>query len=366
MYIFPIIVAIIAAIIVFFMLKTDIRNIVISIIAIIVVSSIISVISINSQTYCEEVWSGTITKVKHTEEWDEWHEPVYENKQIKDKDGKVIRTERVKIKDGYWEHHYATNKIKTSDDGWKTVDKSRDGTVNFNDKYPNTDKELEKYWKIGTPTASVHSYKNKVQASYSIYNFEDVDLEAYPGLPQYPKSVTNYVSIDRIIGNVPNKQESLDRLAEINSKLNVTIYDEEEKKNKSYKEVNIIFVNMGDVSSDYGFALENYWKGGNKNDFIISFGTDADFNITWAYPITWSESELLKIKVRDYMLDLKNIEDFIPIVNDIASMVEESFERKEFADFEYLNIEVTTGAKILIWILSILIFIGTIFFLELN
>lgn len=362
MYILPIIVAIVAGIIVFFVLNIDIINIVVSIVIIGITSLLISAISINSQTHCEEVWSGTIIKVKHTEEWDEWHEPVYEDIDITDNKGNVIRTERVEIQAGYWEHHNATNSIKTSDDGWKRVNKSPDGTVKFNDKYPNTNKELEQYWKIGTPTASVHSYKNKVQASYSIYNFEDIDLEAYPGLPQYPKSVTNYISIDRIIGKVPNKREALDRLAEINSKLNVTVYDKKEKKNKSYKEVNIIFVNMGDVSSDYGSALENYWKGGNKNDFIIAFGSDTDFNIKWVYPITWSESELLKIKTRDYMLNLKTVEDFVPVVNDIANMVEENFERKEFEDFEYLNIEVTKGAKIAIWILSIIIFIIVIFY----
>ena len=361
MYILPIIVAIIAGIIVFFVLNVDIVNIVVSIIAISIVSLIISAISINSQTHCEEVWSGTIVKVKHTEEWDEWHKPVYEDREITDDKGNVIRTERVKIQDGYWEHHDATNKIKTSDNGWKYVSKSQDGKIKFNDKYPNTDKELEQYWKIGTPTASVHSYKNKVQASYSIYKFEDVDLQSYPRLPEYPKDVTNYNTIDRIIGDVPNKQKALDKLAEVNSKLNVTVYDKEDKKNKSYKEVNIIFVNMGDVSSDYGSALENYWKGGNKNDFIIAFGSDKDFNITWAYPITWSESELLKIKVRDYMLNLKNVEDFVPIVDDIANMIETDFTRKEFADFEYLNIEVKTSAKIVIWILSIMIFVVAVF-----
>lgn len=326
---------------------------------------VISKIDESSQTSCTEIWSGEIVSVDHDEEWDEWHEPVYEDKQIKNSDGKVTGTKRVKVKDGYWEHHKASNYIKTSDGGSFYVNVSYDGKTKFNDKFPNTNDELATLWPIGTPTASVHTYENRVQASYSIYNYPNVDIDDYPGIPEYPLEIKNKIEIDRFIGDIPNKENVIKQLNIENSRLNVTVVDEETGKKKSYKEVNMIFVNLGNVPQDYGQTLENYWNGGNKNDFIIAFGSDNG-NITWCYPFSWSESEMLKIEVRDYMLNLDSMDDFVSVVKDVSSMVEEGFERKEFSDFEYLDIPLRTMAKVFIWIFTVIAIIASVYIIEIK
>lgn len=359
MYIIPVILVIAGS---FFYILLHKKNFIVFIatcIISILLTSIIVVIDYHSQTTATEVWSGKITNVKHVEEYEEWHEPEYEDVEVKDSKGKVVSTTRVLVRDGYWEHHYATNSIKTSDNGWINVSQNPDGDIKFNDNYPNTDEELEKYWKIGLPSASSHTYENKVQASYSIYRHKDINVKDYPGLPEYPKSINNYINIDRIIGDIPNKDESLKKLAEWNTELNKDIPDPDKPgKTRSYKQVNVIFVNLGDVSEDYGFALQDYWQGGNKNDFVIAFGSDNKNNVTWVYPFSWSEVEILKINIRDYMLDIKSINDFPKIIDDVNSMIEKDFVRKQFADFSYLSIEVKTWAIVLIWILNVIIFFG--------
>lgn len=302
-----------------------------------------------------EVWSGRVIGWEHVEEWDEWHPPV--TTCTTDSKGRQSCTTRP----GYYEHHYAENYIKTTDNGKFKVNRAPDGTK-FNDKYPNTTDELKKYWPYGTPSASTHTYQNKVQASYSIYKHENINIKNYPDLPDYPKDVHDYIHIDRILGDVPNKKAALKALAEANSELNKFIPDpEKEGKMKSWKEVNLIFVNVGlNKPIEYGYALQDKWEGGNKNDFVISFSLDENNNILWVYPFSWSEVEILKIEIRDWLLDQKQITDFVPVVNKVSQMVADKFERKEFADFNYLQIEVSSWVNITIVIFHIIIAIAAI------
>lgn len=308
------------------------------------------VIDYDSQTTDTEVWSGSIIHVEHKEEWDEWHEPY--DTTYTDSDGKV----HTKHHPGYWEHHNAENYIETSDEGSIYVDNSPDGKI-YNDSWPNSTEELEKMWTIGSPSASVHTYVNKVQASYSIYK-HDIDLKQFPNLPEYPKNVRDYIYIDRFIGNVPNKNKVLKNLADWNKELNKFIPDPERPgKKRSWKQVNIIFVNLGDVPSTYGFALQDYWQGGNKNDFIVSFGADSDMNIKWAYPFSWADnesSEMLKIETRDLLLNQKQIKDWLPVIDKVGQLVADKFERKQFANFNYLKIEVSSNAMIFVWVIVML------------
>lgn len=301
-----------------------------------------------------EVWSGQVVDWSHEEEYDEWHPEVCTT--TTDNNGKTSTS----CTPGYWEHHYAENYIKTSDNGWISVNLSPDGKI-FDDNWPNNDLPLQQYWPLGTATASTHSYTNKVQASYSIYKHKDIDVKDFPDLPKYPSKVKDYVYIDRIVGEVPNKEEAISRLAAWNTELNKFIPDPEKPgKMRSWKQVNVIFVNVGiNKPQDYGFALQDKWEGGNKNDFVVAFSLDENNDVIWTYPFSWSESEILKIEVRDYMNSLKSITDFVPVVDTVSEMVAEKFERKQFADFNYLQIEVSTISIILIWIMAAgAIFVG--------
>lgn len=325
----------------------------------------IAIVSIDyySQVTDTEVWSGTVVDWKHEEEWDEWHPPV-ESCSTDSKGNRSCTTTP-----GYWEHHPAENHIKTSDNGWMSVKKSPDGEKKFNDSWPNDVGPLKEYWPEGTPSASTHKYINKVNASYSIYRHPDIDLDKYTNLPEYPVKVTNLINVDRIVGDVPNKEKALELLAKENSRLNAFVENKETGKKESWKQVNMIFVNLGsDKTEDYGFALQDYWQGGNKNDFVVSFSMNDDGTINWVYPFSWSESELLKIQVRDYFLDLDKITDFTKIVDDTSLFVEKGFERKQFADFNYLRIQTTKGSQIGIWVFNILLVITSIVlgFLEKN
>ena len=315
-----------------------------------ILTSAITGIDYFIQTHDTEVWSGSVIDWKHKEEWTEWIPPV--TTCSTDSEGRQSCT----TIPGYFKHHPAENHIKTSDSGWIYVSKAPDGKK-FTDKWPNDDKVLREYWKEGSPTASVHSYVNKVNASYSIYRHEDVSIEDYPNLPDYPNKVRDKFHVDRIIGVVPNKEEAIEALAAQNTRLNEFIPDpEKEGKMRSWKQVNMIFVNVGkDENMLSGYALQDLWRNGSKNDFIVTFSMNEDGKLNWAYPFSWSEVELLKLEVRDYMMDLEQVEDFVVVVDEVAKLVEDKFERKEFADFNYLQIEVSSGANIFIWFVNLML-----------
>lgn len=303
----------------------------------IIVTVLVVYIDYQNQVTDYEVWSGHVDGWEHIEEWDEWIPPV--TTCSTDSEGKKTCS----TTPGYWEHHDAENYIHTTDGGSIYVSEGTDGKK-FNDRWPNDDEVLKEYWSYGTPSASKHKYENKINASYSIYKHGDINLEDFPNLPDYPIKVRDKINVDRLIGNF----ENYDELNKILSLENTRLNSEEIKK-----QVNLIFVNLGNNSDEsYGFALQDHWQGGNKNDFIVSFSTDNKGNIEGVYPFSWSESELLKINVRELFLDDKNISDMESLVVDVSKMVESDFVRKEFSDFDYLQINTTFTAKLIIWILN--------------
>lgn len=308
-----------------------------------------------AQTTDEEIWSGKVVDWRHKEEWDEWIPP--HTTCHKTNHGQSCTTTP-----GHWKHHDAENKIKTTDDGWILVNRLPNGKV-MDDRYPNTTEELKQYWKPGDPTASVHYYTNKVKASYSLFKHKDIDLDDYPNLPSYPNKVDKNLDINRIVGTVPNKEEASRKLSEVNTYLNEQIPDPNHKGQKiSRKQVNIVFVNLGDVSDiNYGFALQDKWQNGHKNDYIITLSMKKDGTVNWVYPFTWSEVDELNLEVKDYITNQKKITDFTTVVEGVGKLVDEKFERKQFKDFNYLHVELSTVAQVILWLICLLGLIGDVF-----
>ena len=349
---------------IFFKKKFEKIHLVVSVVFIIISSIIIQLIDYDSQTACKEVWSGEIVSVDHTEEWDEYIPPYDEVKTetYVDSKGKTHTKTYTVHHDGYLEHHSAKNYIKTSDEGTFSVtsgiNKETGEKCDFNDTFPNNNNDLEKFYPIGEPTASVHEYTNKVQASESIYNPNKINIKDYPDLENYKYPINQYnkCKINRAINLDDDVRDYLDK---INSNLNNTDNPNNTDEKKSYKQVNIILVNMEDKSKDYGYALQSYWKGGNKNDLVITFSRNDDGTFNWIYPFTWCENSALIYNITQYCMDDANIKDkdYIEILDYISDQVEENYTRKEMKDFDYLVIEVRLVSKIIMIILVIMVLV---------
>lgn len=302
-----------------------------------------------------EIWSGEITGVYHKEEWDEWHPPqTYTTTETVN--GKTVT--RTHTKPGYWEHHNAINRITTTDNGTESVgygySPNTGERVKFNDSYPNTEAELALYYPIGTPSASFHSYKNLLKLDKSLYSYDEINLEDYPNLPEYPKKRSNdaslrEISVDRVIGDFKNKEELIIKVNEINTYLNSKAVN---------KQVNVMLVNLGaDATKESGFALEQYWEGGNKNDFIITMSISDSGVINWCHIITWSESFALINKL-ELGLEGVNVYDgsFKQKLEEVKTDVQELYVRMEMAEYEeYIEVETTDLSGFFTGVLFIII-----------
>ena len=205
---------------------------------------IIYLIDINSQTMDTEIWSGQIISVEHKEEYDEYH-PAWDET-VTHTDDKGNTYEEIIHHDAYTEHHDATNYINFSDQGGEYVYKTLDGKK-FTDDFVNSNEEFEKYYPIGMPTASFHTYENKVQASYSVFKHKEINLDDYKGkLFEYPNEIKNY-NIVRVLGDFPNFEKVNSEVNKYNTLLNDTNNPNNTEGKKSYKQVNLILINMGDV-----------------------------------------------------------------------------------------------------------------------
>lgn len=312
-----------------------------------IILGIIIFVDFKLQTRDTEVWSGKIVSVKHKEEYDEYIPPKTETYTTTDSQGKTV-TETRTIP-GYWEHHSAENHIKTTDGGTIKVEKTPSGK-RFSDNFVNSDSELAEFYPLNSPTASVHTYENRLKASYSIFKIESADDEIYNKLPERPYKQNKDFTIDRLIGDFKNKKELNKHLNLINSRLNDTENINNKNKIKGYKQVNLIFVNFGNKSEDYGLALQNHWKNGAKNDFVVTFGTDKNGKIAWCHVFSWTEVEILKSDVRE-IVTKGDINNFKSVMNEVSKAIEDKFDRKQFSDFKYIQVEVTTLTKIIMFLI---------------
>jgi hypothetical protein len=125
-------------------------------------------------------------------------------------------------------------------------------------------------------------YENRVKCSKSVFNFAEVDSEdvkAYK-LFKYPHNVEfNY---NPILGFYDPKASL--KLQKYNAQIG------------SWKQVHMLILVFKDQPVKAAIMQEGYWKGGNKNEFILCMGI-RDTSISWAKVISWTEVDELKIRV---------------------------------------------------------------------
>lgn len=177
--------------------------------------------------------------------------------------------------------------------------------------------------KIGDPTAITHSYDNYVKAAPdSLFAMHGLVEEFKGQLPEHPSKIYDYHYINRAVGNMPDKPEWNRQLMELNADIGST------------KQANIIIVSTPTKDSRFSEALNQYWLGGSKNDIVVMVHAEAG-KVVWARVMAWSNDDLVKIKIRDELLDV----DFTPasVLPIVRKNVMKHYTRKPMKDFEYLK-----------------------------
>lgn len=200
-----------------------------------------------------------------------------------------------------------------------------------------------------------HIYENRVQAAHTVFDFQDVsdeEIEKY-GIYNYPKIYDGYKQI-AILGKGDKTQKKAEK--------HMQILNAELGPKKEVKAFILLFKNK---PKQAGIMQEAFWKGGNKNEFVLTIGIDDDNNIDWVYPFTWAEHSIVKIETREFVLSQNRL-NLLEISNFLYDELNKNFVRKEFSEFNYLTVEPSTSSLIWSTIILIIITVGMVWWFVAN
>jgi hypothetical protein len=201
--------------------------------------------------------------------------------------------------------------------------------------------------KVGEPTAVEHRFTNYIKAAPdTILRRQGAAAQFADLLPAYPRVYDHYRVRRFLFVGVPappNLTALDDRLDRINAELGRA------------KQVNMTVVVVKTGDQQYLEALTEHWLGGKKNDVVLVIGAPKFPELAWAGVMSWSQSEEMKLAIRDQVMDLKQF-DGEQILKILDQQVNSKFVRKPMKDFEYLMAQVDPPW----WSLLLIFVLGTI------
>jgi hypothetical protein len=314
---------------------------------------LVFIASLESDT---EYLGGYMTKITHYDEWDEWIHKTCTRQVPCGRDSKgntIYRTEHYDCSyreyhperwcytDNYNREHYFYNKAEF-DRAMAELGYPKSVFRDMHRHYYRIDGDAQDYFYDNSipnlrPLVWEHSYKNKIQASHSIFKFEDIsDSEADSlGLYRYPN--VTYYDQDVVLGFKCGK-EVHKRYKYINSMYGAR---------KQFRMYVLVFRNKPMEISE---KQKSYWQGGNKNEFVICLGYNTKTgNIDWCNPFSWCDNPALEIATKRYFrehphMDLSNYPTWLESHMNL-------WKRKQFRDFDYIENELTKGQAIALFII---------------
>jgi hypothetical protein len=317
----------------------------------------------STQVTDTEYHNGYITEVWYYEDWSEWIEETCSREYAcgqdctTDSQGKTTCTTRYcteyydcsyeKYHDEYWmvKNNLGETWMISSTEYERLVKKfnNRSFVEMHRDYYDGDDGDAYVTYFQSEPdklehTATIHSYENRVQASNSVFKYENISDQMADSLKlfDYPSIKYNNYSQKHLLGiHNPKLEQKLDYL---NGMLG--------KK----KQVKVFFLVFKNKPENYAQLQDAYWKGGNKNEFNIVISVDKNGTLQWSHVMTWSESQELKIEVRNYLQTKRGKKvNYLEFIDYLYDEVDHKFVRKQFKDFSYLEVEMTDFQMKALW-----------------
>lgn len=194
------------------------------------------------------------------------------------------------------------------------------------------------------PVTTWHTYENRIKSSdLTIFNLKEVskeDIKKYK-LQNYPR-LNSEIFYPSLIGyNLPMSNKEI---MEING-----VYGKD-------LQIRVFFWIFDNPDPRVGLLQEYYLVRGNKNEVNVCIGIDKNRNIAWVNPFTWSLT-LKTPQIRNDILAIgrltdKRLSDYIK--TKFKNQLISEFKRREFSQFDYIEIEAPLWAIIIYWILLLL------------
>jgi len=302
-----------------------------------------------------------LDRVEYYEEWDEWIDQTCTRECCCDSKGQNCSTETYDC--SYRRDHPAEwvlvntigERISISKNEYERL-KNKLGNnkfVDMNRDYYRIDGDM--YLSVwdrdslrAVPVTTLHTYENRVKASdASVFHFDDLDQEDVVryGLKDYPP-IKDHYKMDAVLGDSSSDATRANtKLKYINGALG------------HKKEVCVLLLVFKNQPLEAGFKQEAYWKGANMNEFVICVGINDDREVQWGKVISWTTNEKLKIDVTN-LLNQQDKLNLCSIVDQVYPMVQESFKRRDFKEFNYLTVEPPLWAIVTTYLFVILVNVG--------
>jgi hypothetical protein len=213
---------------------------------------------------------------------------------------------------------------------------------------------------INTSITTTHtkSFTNILKCNHSAFNYPTIEKEKArtSGLYEYPE-VVDY-----------NYQSSVVGIQHLNSKSRAKIVKTLDYINGAYGrkykiKVFTLFYKNRDIST--AFQQEAYWDGGNQNEIIVCIGLDNLGNIEWVKPFSWCDNKRVLVDIREDLMEAP-VKDEKAFYNAYMKAISTHWHYKSFKDFNYLSFEPTSGQLWFVYIMTILISVGCVWWAVAN
>ena len=193
------------------------------------------------------------------------------------------------------------------------------------------------------PLTEEHAYENKVRNSHSIFKFEDISKKHAKelGLFDYPPVKHNFQEC--ILG----RQFSED------------VHRQYEMFNAwfGFQHQMHVFILCFDAAKGMGIAEKQraYWEGGNRNEFVVCLGLDGD-TVRWCHAFSWMDEPVLSVKAEAYFREHEQLD-----LSAFCTWLQENvnlWKRKDFRDFNYLSVSLSTTQNYLLLFLTLVVNVG--------
>ncbi len=336
-----------------------------------IVMLIMNLAMISNNTDDVEYLSYYYTKIYHEDKWNErvW---VTKTRTVIDNKGNT-HTETYKVRETRthpekW-YGYLNNgsELSLTPNEYYNIRKRWNVPEHFIDKhrdYYTIDGDAQEYiWDNNNETIKTyvkkHHYTNKVIGTETAFKFNEITQEEAKtlGLYDYP-NIDNNDEQDPIIG--------YKKFISFNDIKQIKLYN---ALNGYKKQIGVYVLIYPNSSSSIVEDQRSYWQGGNKNEFVICVGIDSLTNkIQWSQCFSWLDDITMEVECRNFINSQDKLN--ITVLNNWLEKNSNLWKRKEFSDFNYLNVSLTDSQEItILWtviILSIIMAISGVIMIKSN
>lgn len=313
---------------------------------------LVKVLMVTINVHDTEYLGGYVLKATHYEDWDE---TVLVTRVVTT--GKTTHTYVVPERRYHPDEYTYTSSIDSSERSisknvYMAMKKRLNSPEQFRDMnrdYCSKDGDAyDIYWngKIETmyDITKSHSYENKVAAtqSHNIYKGQRITrkkaLEL--GLYDYPP-IDRYEIQNPILGPISDTV-AVKAIRMLNACFG---------KEYQFRMYVCIFRNKPMEISE---LQKQYWEGGNKNEFVVCLGMENDTTVSWVNSFSWCDKPRLEVLTRTWFAEHPTFD--IPMYAQfLAEKIPSNWNRKNFEDFNYLNVNLAMWQYVVIIVLMLIV-----------